>query len=182
MKKNSRSLHLCPMKAGQILASVSTTDNEFDLAERERIRWALIDYMKAHKIGVPTLASPDQSVSPARNGNPAGRRLQRTLGPLRPPKDPTKEPKRPTRTHDMALIICKAFVEKLPNKPTAMSGARAGAAPRSTMQPPGITSPGPIRSERMDIRHFRTHRSQRYRIRRSCFVTESNGIDRLSHL
>lgn len=44
------------MKAGQNLASVSTTGNEFDLTERERIRWALIDYMKAHKIGVPTLA------------------------------------------------------------------------------------------------------------------------------
>ena len=57
MKKNSRSLHLCPTKAGQILASVSTTGNEFDLTERERIRWALIDYMKAHKIGVPTLAA-----------------------------------------------------------------------------------------------------------------------------
>ena len=45
------------LKAGQILASVSTTGNEFDLTERERIRWALIDYMKAHRIGVPTLAA-----------------------------------------------------------------------------------------------------------------------------
>ena len=39
------------MKAGHFLATVS--GNEFDLTERERIRWALIDYMKAHKIGVP---------------------------------------------------------------------------------------------------------------------------------
>src|SRR5208282_2623021 len=50
-----RSLHPYAVKAGQNLATI--TGNEFDLTERERIRWALIDYMKAHKIGVPTLAA-----------------------------------------------------------------------------------------------------------------------------
>jgi hypothetical protein len=50
--------------------------------------------------------------------------LQRFLGKLKPlPEDATPEEierAKPTRTHDMALIICKAFVEKLPDKPTAM--------------------------------------------------------------
>jgi hypothetical protein len=38
------------------LASVSTTGNEFDLSERERIRQALLAYMRENKVGVPTLA------------------------------------------------------------------------------------------------------------------------------
>ena len=104
------------MKAGQILASVSTPGNEFDLSERERIRQALLAYMREHKIGTPTLAERIKKSHPREMEIPL-KTLQRTLGPLRKPKDPTKEPKRPSRTHDMALIICKTFVDKLPNKP-----------------------------------------------------------------
>jgi hypothetical protein len=115
-EKNFKVLHLCLTKAGHYLASVSTTDNEFDLAERDRIRWALLAYMREHKIGTPELAKRIKKSHPREMEIPL-KTLQRTLGPLRPPKDPTKEPKGPTRTHDMALIICKAFVEKLPNKP-----------------------------------------------------------------
>ena len=105
MKKNSRSLRLYAVKAGQILASVSTTDNEFDLAERERIRQALLAYMKEHKIGVPTLAARIKASHPREMEIP-WKTLQRFLAG--------------TRTHDMALTICKAFAENLPNKPTAM--------------------------------------------------------------
>ena len=68
------------MKAGQFLATVSTTDNEFDLTERERIRWALIDYMKAHKIGIPTLAARIKASHPREMEIP-WKTLQRTLGP-----------------------------------------------------------------------------------------------------
>ena len=79
-------------------------DDEFDLTERERIRWALIDYMKAHKIGVPTLAARIKAPHPREMEIP-WKTLQRFLAGV--------------RTHDMALTICKAFVEKLPNRPSA---------------------------------------------------------------
>ena len=80
------------------------TNDQFDLTERERIRWALIDYMKAHKIGVPTLAARIKASHPREMEIP-WKTLQRFL--------------RGKRTHDMALIICKAFAEQLPNKPMA---------------------------------------------------------------
>jgi hypothetical protein len=134
-EKNFKVLHLCPTKAGQILASVSTTDSEFDLAERERIRQALLAYMKQHGIGTPTLAKRIKESHPREMEIPL-KSLQRTLGPLRPPKEGTPE-KKPTRTHDMALIICKAFVEKLPNKPTAMQ-ALGQALTAIYKEPPGI--------------------------------------------
>jgi hypothetical protein len=75
---------------------------EFDLTERERIRQALLAYMKEHKIGTPTLALRIRQSHPREMEIPL-KTLQRFLAGI--------------RTHDMALVICKAFVEKLPNKP-----------------------------------------------------------------
>ncbi len=111
------------MKAGHLLATL-VPDPEFDLIERERIRWALIDYMKAHKIGVPTLAERIKKSHPREMEIP-WKTLQRFLGPLRKPLEEapepaTKKPMNPTRTRDMALTICAAFAEKLPNRPTAI--------------------------------------------------------------
>ena len=97
--------------------------SEFDLAERERIRQALLSYMREHKIGTPTLAKRIEESHPKRMNLPL-KTLQRFLGKLKPlPEEATAEEierAKPLRSHDMALIICKAFVEKLPNKPTAM--------------------------------------------------------------
>ena len=109
------------MKAGHFLATL-VRDPEFDLTERERIRRALIDYMKAHRIGVPTLAERIKKSHPREMEIP-WKTLQRFLGPLRKPLEEapepaTKKPMKPTRTRDIALIICQTFVEKLPNKPT----------------------------------------------------------------
>jgi hypothetical protein len=101
------------------LASESPTGNEFDRSERERIRWALIDYMKAHRIGVPTLASRIKASHPREMEIP-WKTLQRFLGRLKPlPEDATAdeiERAKPRRTHDIALTICAAFVEKLPSR------------------------------------------------------------------
>ena len=76
----------------------------YDTRERERIRAALIGYMKEHLIGVPTLAKRIKEAHPRQMEIPL-RTLQRFLAGL--------------RTNDMALDICAAFVENLPNKPTA---------------------------------------------------------------
>lgn len=80
------------------------TDHDFDLTDRERIRWVLIDYMKAHKIGVPTLAARIKASHPREMEIP-WKTLQRFLAGI--------------RTRDMVLTICAAFAEKLPNKPAA---------------------------------------------------------------
>ena len=58
--------------------------------------------MKARRIGVPTLAARMKTYHPREMEIP-WKTLQRFLAGI--------------RTHDMALTICKAFVEKLPNKP-----------------------------------------------------------------
>lgn len=96
----------------------------FDLEERERIRQALLSFMKEHGIGTPDLAKHIEQSHPRRMHLPL-KTLQRFLGRLTPlPDDATPEEierAKPTRTHDMALIICKAFVEKLPNKPMPFS-------------------------------------------------------------
>ena len=87
------------------MASVSTTSNEIDRNERESIRWALIDYMKGHKIGVPTLAARIKASHPREMEIP-WKTLQRFLAGR--------------RTKDIALTICKNFVATLPpNRPTA---------------------------------------------------------------
>jgi hypothetical protein len=93
-------------------------DAEFNLTERERIRWALLAYMKEHAIGTPTLAARIKASHPREMEIPL-RTLQRVLGPLKPATDEAPAPK-PTRVHDITLTICKMFVDKLPNKPTAM--------------------------------------------------------------
>jgi hypothetical protein len=77
----------------------------YDLTERERIRQALFAYMKAHKIGVPTLAARIKDSHP-RKMEISWKTLQRTLAGK--------------RTNDTAVAICAAFAEKLPNRPTAM--------------------------------------------------------------
>jgi len=76
----------------------------FDTRERERIRAALIGYMKEHQIGAPTLAKRIEEAHPRHMEIPL-KTLQRFLAGK--------------RTQDMALNICAAFVEKLPNKPMA---------------------------------------------------------------
>src|SRR5271168_4471760 len=83
--------------AGHVLAS-------FDISQRERIRAALIGYMKEHGIRVPTLAVRIRQSHPREMEIPL-KTLQRFLAGR--------------RTQDMALTICAAFVEKLPHKPTA---------------------------------------------------------------
>jgi hypothetical protein len=76
----------------------------FDISQRERIRAALIGYMKEHGIRVPTLAVRIRQSHPREMEIPL-KTLQRFLAGK--------------RTQDMALTICAAFVEKLPHKPTA---------------------------------------------------------------
>jgi hypothetical protein len=77
----------------------------YDAQERERIRAALIGYMKEHLIGVPALATRIRQSHPREMEIPL-KTLQRFLAGK--------------RTQDMALIICAAFVANLPNKPTAL--------------------------------------------------------------
>jgi hypothetical protein len=77
----------------------------FDTQERERIRAALIGYMKEHLIGVPTLAERIKQAHPRQMEIPL-KTLQRFLAGK--------------RTQDMALNICAAFVETLPNTPTVL--------------------------------------------------------------
>jgi hypothetical protein len=76
---------------------------EYDLAERERIRQALLAYMREHKIGTPTLAKRIKASHPRHMEIPL-KTLQRVLAGK-------------IRTHDMALSICAAFVDKLPDRP-----------------------------------------------------------------
>jgi hypothetical protein len=145
------SLRLYPMKAGHLLAT-NMTGAEFDLTERERIRRVLIDYMKAHKIGVPTLAARIKASHPREMEIP-WKTLQRFLGPLRKPLEEapepaTKKPMKPARTRDMALIICKTFVEKLPNKPTAFQAlGQALHALYKQPLPPDIAGPYDLNGE-----------------------------------
>jgi hypothetical protein len=88
---------------------------EYALAERERIRQTLLAYMREHGIGTPKLAARIKASHPRQMEIPL-KTLQRFLGPIKQPPDGAN-PR--IRTHDMALMICAAFVDKLPNHPMA---------------------------------------------------------------
>lgn len=94
----------------------------YTLVERERIRQVLLAYMREHGIGTPTLADRIKKSHPREMEIPL-KTLQRFLGPLkRPPAEEDTEAapiqgNTGRRTHDMALMICSAFVDKLPDRP-----------------------------------------------------------------
>lgn len=74
---------------------------EFDAAERERIRAALLRYMEEHRVGVPTLQYRIIKADEPRHREIPLSTLQRFLG-------------RKHQTQEHHVVLCHAFVKELP--------------------------------------------------------------------